>query len=102
MNDWQKYTEGRLILERDDYYIIKPEEPIEVIPLSCEVCKTLYKGVEDELSHRNFKCCRHCAREWAEANRKKWNEEGWRPSNEEIMTKFRLRQKRTVKFTLSA
>jgi len=86
MSEWQKYTNNRKILRRENHVLIVPEaytaQSIEM-PLFCDVCGIRFGHMEDEKSYQKFKCCSSCANTWAYSHKKEW-EEGWRPSNEQI------------------
>ncbi len=82
-SEWKEYLNDRLILKRDGYFVIKPRETIDVIPLACEVCETLYSTKDDELAYQEFGCCDKCAMKWAHPDRDRWKA-GHRPSQDEI------------------
>jgi len=51
--------------------------------LFCDVCEFSLDYRRDQTHYTLFKCCRHCAMKWAEANREQWAK-GWRPHAEDI------------------
>ena len=99
MNNWEKYLNNRLIKKEEGYFVIKPEKEINLVPLSCILCDSLYRTSEDQQMHIKFGCCRACARTWAEGNVDEWNK-GYRPSEGEIREVVAKRQLSHVKLSL--
>lgn len=92
---WRPYLNDRLIKDCDGFFIIKPAEEKQAIPLACPVCDYLLRTIEDERSYHQFKCCEHCETFWARPNQTKWKE-GWRPTKEQINEKLKGGKKMTV------
>ena len=92
---WKPYLNDRLIKECDGFYVIKPSEHRNVIPLACPVCEYLLRSMEDERSYHQYNCCEHCETFWARPNSSKWKE-GWRPTKEQVMEKLKDGKKMTV------
>ena len=65
MNEWKPYLNDRLIKECEGFYVIKPVEERQIVPLSCPVCDYLMRTVDDEKSYREFECCESCETFWA-------------------------------------
>lgn len=82
-NEWKNYLNDRLIKHDDDVCIIIPKDNCERLPISCNICESLYRSHEDEESHHKFGCCYSCASTWAYQNQEKWKS-GWRPTQEQI------------------
>lgn len=95
MNNWSDYLNERLIAKRDGYFVIKPKEEINVTPLACLICESLYRSKEDEYSHSEFGCCEKCAMKWAHPDRTRWHS-GYRPTKEEVELEVLNRPKMTV------
>lgn len=95
MSDWQPYLNDRLIKKLDNFYVIKPVEDRQSIPLSCPVCDYLMRTVDDEKSYREFECCESCETFWARPNSKNWRE-GWRPTRDQVNERLQGRKKITV------
>ena len=94
MNDWMELDEIRLYKKHQDgFYIIIPKECEEAIPFKCPVCRDIQKTQDDSSSYREYKCCYSCSLKWAEANKEKWKNEGWRPLAEEVQKEIELREK---------
>ena len=51
MNEWKPYLNDRLIKECEGFYVIKPVEERQIVPLSCPVCDYLMRTVDDEKSY---------------------------------------------------
>ena len=84
MNNWEDYPNHRLIKKHElGFYIIKPKDDEEVMPISCPVCSALMKTSDDEAAFNRHKCCAFCALKWADARSESWAL-GWRPTREEI------------------
>jgi len=91
MREWKKYTRDRLILEHPEgFYVIKPECSRESHPLFCPLCNAIMRSNSDVSSYSKFKCCDSCSTFWAYPNKVKW-EQGWRPSPEDVMNKYKDR-----------
>jgi hypothetical protein len=95
MNEWKPYLNDRLIKECDGFYVIKPTEERQIVPLACPVCDYLMRTADDEKSYREFECCESCETHWARPRLHSWRE-GWRPTKEKIEEKFGGRKKITV------
>jgi len=88
MNQWKKYTNGRVILEDPaGFFVIKPEDMEKGQPLTCPLCEMIMRTTYDDESYEKFECCDRCAQTWARRNQEKWST-GWRPSHDEIINKF--------------
>lgn len=92
---WETYFNNRKIRYDDGYYVIIPDGTQDGIPISCPVCKFLYRNSDDEHAHVEFKCCHACSLAWAEANRAKWRD-GWRPDDKTIKAHVEGRSKLAV------
>jgi hypothetical protein len=95
MNEWKPYLNDRLIKECEGFYVIKPVEERQIVPLSCPVCDYLMRTVDDEKSYREFECCESCETFWARPRFPSWKE-GWRPTKEQVQEKLGGRKKITV------
>jgi len=92
---WRPYLNNRLIKDCDGFFVIKPEQEKETIPLACPVCEYLLRTAADEKSYHQFKCCEHCETFWARPNQPAWKE-GWRPTKEQVNEKLKGGKKMTV------
>jgi hypothetical protein len=54
-----------------------------VVSAFCDVCESMIRSQSDEDSMRKFKCCFHCAIDFAYPNKKEWDL-GWRPSPDDV------------------
>jgi hypothetical protein len=93
---WKPYLNNRLIKDKGTYYVIKPDDATPPVPLSCDICETLYRDRADEQSHIEYGCCSKCAMKWAHANKDKWKS-GWRPAPDEVKTELFNRPGITVR-----
>lgn len=88
--DWKPYTNGRLIAQHPGgFYCIKPEGYESGRPLFCPLCERIMNKSFDEEAYAKFQCCDSCASNWAYPNKEKWVE-GWRPTSEEVMNKYKV------------
>ncbi len=99
MYEWKRYSNDRLIQDRQGFFVIKPEEHQEIVPLACPVCDYLMRNLNDEKSYHEFKCCESCETFWARPNLEKWKD-GWRPNKEQIEQKFQGRKKLTARIPI--
>ena len=76
--NWDKISNGRIQRKGAGFFIIKPENSRDPIPLFCPVCSEQMKNVSDSHSYRKYRACFECKTKHAEPNREKW-ENGWRP-----------------------
>jgi len=84
IRDWKPLDSTRLISKAElGYWLVKPAEATDRIPLECPVCRYLLRDQRDTNSYRIHECCNECAMIWAEPNRREWSK-GWRPSLEDI------------------
>ena len=75
-------------------FITIKDGSVDVPPISCDVCGYFIKAATDVEAWKEYKCCRECAVTWAEGlNKKKWIEEGWRPSKKAIKIEVEKRAK---------
>lgn len=95
MSEWKSYLNDRLIKDCGEFFIIKPVEERDGVPISCPVCSYMMRTYDDEKSYRNFGCCESCETHWARPNLQKWKE-GWRPEQKQVDEKFQGRKKITV------
>ena len=63
--------------------VIKPIDCTDIMPISCPVCKTMLRGIEDVREMNKLGACQECCNRWAYTNYEKWKA-GWRPSVEDI------------------
>jgi hypothetical protein len=78
----------------EDGFIVIRDTSVDIPPISCDVCSFFIKTAADTESWKEYKCCRECAVTWAEGlNKKKWIEEGWRPSKKVIQREVEKRTK---------
>ena len=77
----------------DDINVIH-HEGYQVIPLECDVCRSMMKK-SDIQSYKKYGCCEHCGLMHAQPNSKKWSE-GWRPSRREIDRVLKIKQKQPI------
>lgn len=89
MINWKSYLGNRLIAEKEGFFVIVPKDRDDSIPLFCELCEGIMRSELDEESHKKFNCCDSCATFWAYPNKEKWKE-GWRPTSEEVMNKYKI------------
>lgn len=83
LNEKIKISNDRIMIRKSSHVVICPAESLEeTIPLSCPICKSLYRTIDDELSHREFLCCDLCSQQFARPNAKNWKC-GWRPPHAE-------------------
>ena len=93
---WKPYLNNRVILDKGDYYVIKPNDASPPVPLTCGICSSLYRDRADEQAHIGFGCCSKCAMRWAHSNKEKWKS-GWRPTKKEVETELLNRPGITVR-----
>lgn len=80
----EKLTNNRILIHRQNYDVVvhegyeKPD-----VPIACDVCKTLLRNIDDELSYKEYKCCDQCSQDFARRDRERWDS-GWRPAQDEI------------------
>lgn len=72
------------IIENGKVLVIKSINHTTVVPLFCSVCELPMKTSDDSLAYKTFKACNLCSLHFAYSNRKKWDEENWRPSKKEL------------------
>lgn len=88
--EWKKYTRNRVIAEHPaGFLIIKPENYSIQRDLFCSLCESIMCGPLDEDALLKFGCCDSCATFWAYPNKDKWKE-GWRPTSEEVVNKYKV------------
>lgn len=75
---WKKISKGRIQREAAGFFVIKPENCNEPVPLFCPVCLNAMKDSQDALYYRKWKACFSCSTMHAEPNRERWLG-GWRP-----------------------
>lgn len=92
MSEWKPYLNDRLISEREGFYVIKPSEDKDSVPISCPVCNHLMRSFDDEKSYRQFSCCESCETYWARPNLTAWKN-GWRPDTKDVLKKISGRKK---------
>ena len=84
IRNWKPLDSTRLISETKlGYWLVKPIDVTERVPLDCPVCRYLLRDQRDTNSYRIHKCCTECAMIWAEPNQEGWSI-GWRPSHEDV------------------
>lgn len=89
--EWKSYSGNRMIAEHPSgFYVIRPSNKENSKPIFCPVCDYIMVGELDRDSYKEFECCDSCATFWAYPNKTKWKE-GWRPSSEEVMNKYKVR-----------
>jgi hypothetical protein len=82
--EWRPYLNDRLINRHEsDFYVIIPNNVSKHVPLSCPVCDTLLRSIDDENSYNEYECCDACARKWAMARKVEWSN-GWRPLDKDV------------------
>lgn len=99
MSDWAPYFRDRLIRDNGTHFVIRPMNVENPVPLSCDLCSTLYRSREDESSHLEFGCCNSCAMRWAHPDRKRWKD-GWRPTKDQVQDNISLRSQIKVVINL--
>lgn len=87
MSEWKPYLNDRVIKKCDGFYIIKPSEDRDFVPIACPVCDYLMRSSDDEKSYRQFTCCESCETYWARPNMTAWRN-GWRPDRKDVLKKF--------------
>ena len=95
MTEWQSYPGDRLVVHRNDYSVIVPNDHLPGTPLACPVCTVLLRTREDETEYATFGCCHMCAMRWAHSRREAWFG-GWRPSVDAVEDDVRGRPGLTV------
>ena len=84
MSDWEPYLKGRLIKKHEKgFYVIKPEDSENPIPIACPICETLMSTSDDEVAFLKHQCCHACDLKWAASRSEAWKN-GWRPSQEDV------------------
>jgi hypothetical protein len=97
---WKDYINGRLIAtDPTGFFVIKPNDSQEGVPLACPICDRLNRSRLDEYSWLEFKCCNACAQRWAHARREKWHA-GWRPSQNDVDDELLTRPSLFVTFEI--
>ena len=56
----------------------------DCVPFFCSLCKTALLGDREIEAAKRWGCCIACEIDFFETNRERWENEGWRPSVEEI------------------
>jgi hypothetical protein len=97
MEQWKPYFRDRLIKQRNNFYVIVPNDAEPNVPLFCPVCETLMRTRDDETAWLDLKCCHRCSMAWAAPRRKEW-QEGWRPDHDILMREVAQRPPLSVKF----
>lgn len=88
MRKWNPYSNNRLVYEHPDgFYIIKPKDAVNTVPLFCPICETIMLSFYDEGSFKKFECCDSCANYCVYPNMEKWKS-GWRPTKQDIESKL--------------
>jgi hypothetical protein len=90
-SEWQDYVGNRkIMLHKHDFYIVKPAEDSEVVPLFCPLCEVAFYSPEDETSYLKFACCQSCYNDTVGPRINDWTD-GWRPTPEEMKEKVASR-----------
>jgi hypothetical protein len=76
---WERISNRRIQRKSAGFFVIKPENFRDPIPLFCQVCSNQMRNITDSHAHRKYGACFECATKYAEPNREKW-EKGWRPN----------------------
>lgn len=91
---WKQLSRDRKV-KKDvrGFDIITPRLMRPNVPIFCPICKFLMSNFSDTHRYQKYQCCFKCALKWAEPNRTKWIEKGWRPSKDEIFKEISERLK---------
>ncbi len=81
---------GKTFEEHEQYFVIVDDAISDVVPIDCPVCKSLMGKSDDLTSYQKFSCCHFCRMKWADRRQGEWNN-GWRPSNQEIIDENKRR-----------
>jgi hypothetical protein len=76
--EWKDISKERIQREADGFFVIKPKNVKESIPLFCPVCNVAMRNSLDVQYYRKWGACYECGTMHAELNREKW-QAGWRP-----------------------
>ena len=88
---WKKLSNDRLIAKHSlGFSIIRPNNHLDPIPLSCPICKFMLRDQTDVLAYLEAGSCSNCKLLWFEPNRRAW-ETGWRPSSKMVQQEQKKR-----------
>ena len=71
--------------------VIRPTNEGQKLELSCPVCHTMLRGMEDAKELTRLGACRQCTDCWAYVNYDNWMN-GWRPSADQVGVELKKRK----------
>jgi len=92
---WKKLDGYREIASVSSITVIRPIGDNDKLDLSCHVCHTMLRGIEDSEELLRLGACRQCTDRWAYINYDKWIA-GWRPSIEQVGEELKERKNTPV------
>ena len=92
---WESIDDYREMSTINNIIVIKPKHCDEIMAISCPLCGTMLRGIEDMEEMAKLNVCRQCANRWAYINYGRW-QIGWRPSQEDIKIDLKNRKKSPV------
>ena len=72
--------------------VIKKKSARKKNERTCPICKTYSFSPRDDLYMNRFKSCYRCYVDFIEHREDRWNN-GWRPTDEQVMTELKRRKK---------
>lgn len=88
---WKLLDSNREIGLVKSVTVIRPTEKREKSVLSCPVCHTMVRGIEDSKEISRLGACRQCTDKWAYTNYDKWIS-GWRPCADLVAVEIKERK----------
>ena len=88
---WKLLDKHREIASVLSVTVIRPINKKEKLGLSCPVCDTMVRGVEDSKEISRLGACRQCTDKWTYANYDDWMS-GWRPSTDQVAAELKERK----------
>lgn len=73
--------------------LIKESTPSDV-PFCCPMCEQVISNSLDTATYLDVGVCRDCEDDFVDGHRQEWIEDGWRPPQEVIIEKIKLRTKK--------
>ena len=92
---WKKIDNSREMSEVNGFIVIRPIDRASKPPISCPVCGTMMRGIEDIDEFKKLEACRACCDKWAYVNYDKWLD-GWRPDKKDVIDEINHRKSNTV------
>lgn len=81
-DEWETISGNRVQVEKSGFFVVKPKDASDAIPLFCPVCNRQMKNAQDAHFYRKYQACTMCSTFFAEKYQEEWKN-GWRPTKDE-------------------